>query len=216
MTRAKASGAKPERMFTGLVEEIGTVERLWRERDGWWLSVRAERALTDLAVSHSIAVNGACLTVTALSEAAFTVGLAPETVRRTNLGELQPGEGVNLERALPADGRVGGHFVQGHVDGVGVIRALRPEDDSLWVTVETPPELLRYIVPKGFVAVDGVSLTVVEVFPDSFNFMLIAYSQEHIVLPRKSTGARVNLEVDMLGKYVERFVQGATDAVRND
>ena len=216
MTRAKASGAKPERMFTGLVEEIGTVERLWRERDGWWLSVRAERALTDLAVSHSIAVNGACLTVTALSEAAFTVGLAPETVRRTNLGELQPGEGVNLERALPADGRVGGHFVQGHVDGVGVIRALRPEDDSLWVTVETPAELLRYIVPKGFVAVDGVSLTVVEVFPDAFNFMLIAYSQEHIVLPRKTTGARVNLEVDMLGKYVERFVQGGTDAVRND
>ncbi len=203
-------------MFTGLVEEIGTVERLWREHDGWWLSVRAERALTDLDVSHSIAVNGACLTVTALSEAAFTVGLAPETVRRTNLGELQPGEGVNLERALPADGRVGGHFVQGHVDGVGVIRALRPEDDSLWVTVESPAELLRYIVPKGFVAVDGVSLTVVEVFPDSFNFMLIAYSQEHIVLPRKSTGARVNLEVDMLGKYVERFVQGATDAVRND
>jgi len=203
-------------MFTGLVEEIGTVERLWREHDGWWLSVRAERALTDLDVSHSIAVNGACLTVTALNEAAFTVGLAPETVRRTNLGELQPGEGVNLERALPADGRVGGHFVQGHVDGVGVIRALRPEDDSLWVTVETPAELLRYIVPKGFVAVDGVSLTVVEVFPDAFNFMLIAYSQEHIVLPRKTTGARVNLEVDMLGKYVERFVQGGTDAVRND
>jgi|ETNmetMinimDraft_33_1059910.scaffolds.fasta_scaffold56060_2 riboflavin synthase len=203
-------------MFTGLVEEIGTVERLWREHDGWWLSVRAERALTDLDVSHSIAVNGACLTVTALSEAAFTVGLAAETVRRTNLGELQPGEGVNLERALPADGRVGGHFVQGHVDGVGVIRALRPEDDSLWVTVESPAELLRYIVPKGFVAVDGVSLTVVEVFPDAFNFMLIAYSQDHIVLPRKTTGARVNLEVDMLGKYVERFVQGGTDAVRND
>ena len=203
-------------MFTGLVEEIGTVERLWREHDGWWLSVRAERALTDLDVSHSIAVNGACLTVTALSEAAFTVGLAAETVRRTNLGELQPGEGVNLERALPADGRVGGHFVQGHVDGVGVIRALRPEDDSLWVTVESPAELLRYIVPKGFVAVDGVSLTVVEVFPDAFNFMLIAYSQEHIVLPRKTTGARVNLEVDMLGKYVERFVQGGTDAVGND
>jgi riboflavin synthase len=180
------------------------------------LSVRAERALTDLDVSHSIAVNGACLTVTALNEAAFTVGLAPETVRRTNLGELQPGEGVNLERALPADGRVGGHFVQGHVDGVGVIRALRPEDDSLWVTVESPAELLRYIVPKGFVAVDGVSLTVVEVFPDAFNFMLIAYSQEHIVLPRKTTGARVNLEVDMLGKYVERFVQGGTDAVGND
>jgi riboflavin synthase len=203
-------------MFTGLVEEIGTVERLWREHDGWWLSVRAERALTDLDVSHSIAVNGACLTVTALSEAAFTVGLAPETVRRTNLGELQPGEGVNLERALPADGRVGGHFVQGHVDGVGVIRALRPEDDSLWVTVESPAELLRYIVRTVFVALYGVRLALHDGQPDAFNFMLIAYSQEHIVLPRKTTGARVNLEVDMLGKYVERFVQGGTDAVGND
>ena len=203
-------------MFTGLVEEIGTVKKLWRERDGWWLAVRAERVLPDLAVSHSIAVNGACLTVTDLSEAAFTVGLAPETVRRTNLGDLHPGEGVNLERALQANGRVGGHFVHGHVDGTGVIREMRPEKDSLWFTVETRPNLLRYIVPKGFVAVDGVSLTVVEVFPDAFTFMLIAYSQEHIVLPRKTSGTHVNLEVDILGKYVEQFLQGATDAVRND
>ena len=203
-------------MFTGLVEEIGTVKKLWRERDGWWLAVRAERVLPDLAVSHSIAVNGACLTVTDLSEAAFTVGLAPETVRRTNLGDLHPGEGVNLERALQANGRVGGHFVHGHVDGTGVIREMRPEKDSLWFTVETRPNLLRYIVPKGFVAVDGVSLTVVEVFPDAFTFMLIAYSQEHIVMPRKTSGTHVNLEVDILGKYVEQFLQGATDAVRND
>ena len=211
-----STATKLKRVFTGLVEEIGTVERLWRERAGWWLAVRAERVLLDLAVSHSIAVNGACLTVTDLSEAAFTVGLAPETVRRTNLGDLQPGEGVNLERALQADGRVGGHFVHGHVDGTGVIREMRPEKDSLWVTVETREKLLRYIVPKGFVAVDGVSLTVVEVFPDAFTFMLIAYSQEHIVLPRKTSGTHVNLEVDILGKYVEQFVQGATDAVRND
>ncbi|MDP6792424.1 MAG: riboflavin synthase [Anaerolineales bacterium] len=203
-------------MFTGLVEEIGTVKKLWRERDGWWLAVRAERVMPDLAVSHSIAVNGACLTVTDLSEAAFTVGLAPETVRRTNLGDLHPGEGVNLERALQANGRVGGHFVHGHVDGTGVIREMRPEKDSLWFTVETRPNLLRYIVPKGFVAVDGVSLTVVEVFPDAFTFMLIAYSQEHIVLPRKTSGTHVNLEVDILGKYVEQFLRGATDAVRND
>ena len=203
-------------MFTGLVEEIGTVKKMWRERDGWWLAVRAERVLPGLAVSHSIAVNGACLTVTDLSEATFTVGLAPETVRRTNLGDLHRGEGVNLERALQADGRVGGHFVHGHVDGTGVIREMLPEKDSLWVTVETRAKLLRYIVPKGFVAVDGVSLTVVEVFPDAFTFMLIAYSQEHIVLPRKTSGTHVNLEVDILGKYVEQFLQGATDAVRND
>ncbi len=203
-------------MFTGLVEEIGTVERLWREHEGWWLTVRSERVLADLDVSHSIAVNGACLTVTDSCEDVFTVGLAPETVRRTNLGDLQPGEGVNLERALPADGRVGGHFVQGHVDGTGVIRKMQPEDDSLWVTVGTEAELLRYIVPKGFVAVDGVSLTVVDVLPDAFTFMLIAYSQQHVVLPRKISGADVNLEVDMLSKYVERFVHGATDAVRDD
>ncbi len=203
-------------MFTGLVEEIGTVKKLWRERDGLWLAVRAERVLPGLAVSHSIAVNGACLTVTDLNEATFTVGLAPETVRRTNLGDLHRGEGVNLERALQADGRVGGHFVHGHVDGTGVIREMLPEKDSLWVTVETRANLLRYIVPKGFVTVDGVSLTVVEVFPDAFTFMLIAYSQEHIVLPRKTSGTHVNLEVDILGKYVEQFLQGATDAVRND
>ena len=209
-----ATKLKP--MFTGLVEEIGTVKKMWRERDGFWLAVRAERVLPGLAVSHSIAVNGACLTVTDLSEATFTVGLAPETVRRTNLGDLHRGEGVNLERALQADGRVGGHFVHGHVDGTGVIREMLPEKDSLWVTVETRAKLLRYIVPKGFVAVDGVSLTVVEVFPDAFTFMLIAYSQEHIVLPRKTSGTHVNLEVDILGKYVEQFVQGATDAVRND
>jgi riboflavin synthase len=214
--KRKSTATKSKRMFTGLVEEIGTVKKLWRERDGWWLAVRAERVMPDLAVSHSIAVNGACLTVTDLSEAAFTVGLAPETVRRTNLGDLHPGEGVNLERALQANGRVGGHFVHGHVDGTGVIREMRPEKDSLWFTVETRPNLLRYIVPKGFVAVDGVSLTVVEVFPDAFTFMLIAYSQEHIVLPRKTSGTHVNLEVDILGKYVEQFLRGATDAVRND
>ena len=202
-------------MFTGLVEEIGKVERLWREREGWWLTVRAVRVLADLDVSQSIAVNGACLTVTDLAENAFTVGLAPETMRRTNLGDLQLGEGVNLERSLAANGRVGGHFVQGHVDGKGVIRKMQPEDNSLWVEVGTSEELLRYIVPKGFVAVDGVSLTVVDIFPDAFTFMLISYSQQHVMLPQKMSGSYVNLEVDMLSKYVERFVHGATDAVRD-
>ena len=202
-------------MFTGLVEEIGKVERLWREREGWWLTVRAVRVLADLDVSQSIAVNGACLTVTDLAENAFTVGLAPETMRRTNLGDLQLGEGVNLERSLAANGRVGGHFVQGHVDGKGVIRKMQPEDNSLWVEVGTSEELLRYIVPKGFVAVDGVSLTVVDILPDAFTFMLISYSQQHIMLPQKMSGSYVNLEVDMLSKYVERFVHGATDAVRD-
>lgn len=201
-------------MFTGIVEEIGTVEALGEIAGGWSLTVRASTVLEDSRPGHSIAINGACLTVTGLTDATFTVGLSPETLRRTNLGDLRPGDEVNLERSLAFNGRIGGHFVQGHVDGTGVIRAFRPEGDSLWVTVAAPRELLRYIVPKGYVAVDGASLTAVDVWEDAFTFMLVAYTQQHITLPRKPVGSRVNLEVDMLGKYVERFVREAYEAYR--
>lgn len=201
-------------MFTGIVEEIGTVEALGEVAGGWSLTVRASTVLEDSRPGHSIAINGACLTVTGLTDATFTVGLSPETLRRTNLGDLRPGDEVNLERSLAFNGRIGGHFVQGHVDGTGVIRAFRPEGDSLWVTVAAPRELLRYIVPKGYVAVDGASLTAVDVLEDAFTFMLVAYTQQHITLPRKPVGSRVNLEVDMLGKYIERFVREAYEAYR--
>jgi riboflavin synthase len=144
--------------------------------------------------------------VTNLTDHSFTVGLSPETLRRTNLGDLKPGDGVNLERSLALNGRLGGHFVQGHIDGTGVVRAFHPEGDSLWVAVAAPAALLRYIVPKGYIAVDGTSLTVVDVLDDAFTFMLVAYTQQHITLPRKSIGSRVNLEVDMLSKYVEKFM----------
>jgi riboflavin synthase len=200
-------------MFTGLVEEIGTVRRIWTTDKGLMLSVDAEHVLNDVKVSDSIAINGVCLTVTTVSADSFVVGIAPETQRRTNLGNLQPGGLVNLERSLPFNGRVGGHFVQGHVDGTGVIMEMSSEDESLWVKVEASEELLRYMVPKGFVSVDGVSLTVVNVFPNAFDFMLISYSQEHVILPRKIVGELVNLEVDLLGKYVERFVEGITHAI---
>jgi len=201
-------------MFTGIIEEIGTVETLTQVNGGWSLTVRAKTVLEDAALGHSIAVNGACLTVTDLTDQTFTVGLSPETLRRTNLGDLQPGDGVNLERSLAANGRIGGHFVQGHVDGTGVVRAFRPEGDSLWVTVAAEPALLRYIVPKGYIAVDGASLTVVDVLADAFTFMLIAYTQRHITLPRKPVGSRVNLEVDALAKYAEKFIQEAYHAIR--
>lgn len=203
-------------MFTGLVEEIGTIRRIWTAGEGLVLSVNAEQVLSDMKVSDSIAINGACLTVTEISAGSFAVGIAPETQRRTNLGNLQPGDLVNLERPLLFNGRIGGHFVQGHVDGTGVIMDMSPEDESLWVKVEASEELLRYIVPKGFVSVDGVSLTVVNIFPNAFNFMLISYSQKHVILPRKTVGELVNLEVDMLGKYVERFVEGITHAIRQN
>lgn len=203
-------------MFTGLVEEIGTVRRVWVADKGLILSVNAEQVLNDVKVSDSIAINGACLTVTEVSLGSFAVGIAPETQRCTNLGNLKSGDLVNLERPLRFNGRIGGHFVQGHVDGTGVILEMSPEDESLWVKVRAPEELLRYVVPKGFISVDGVSLTVVNVFPNAFNFMLISYSQEHVVLPRKTVGELVNLEVDMLGKYVARFVEGITHAIRQN
>ncbi|WP_322510475.1 riboflavin synthase [Chloroflexus sp.] len=201
-------------MFTGIIEEIGIVESLAMVDGGWSLTVQARTVLQGATLGHSVAVNGACLTVTALSDHSFTVGLSPETLRRTNLGDLRPGDGVNLERSLAADGRIGGHFLQGHVDGTGIIRAFRPEGDSLWVTVAAGPELLRYIVPKGYIAVDGTSLTVVDVLPDGFTFMLVAYTQQHITLPRKPIGSRVNLEVDVLAKYVEKLIREAPYAIR--
>ncbi len=158
----------------------------------------------------SIAVNGICLTVSALDETGFTVGLAPETRKRTSLDALVAGSPVNLERSVTPTTRMGGHFVQGHVDGTGTITEFRPDGDALWVTVKVLPELMRYIVNKGYIAIDGTSLTVVDTGEDWFNVTLIAYTQAHIVLPGKQTGSLVNIEVDVLGKYVERLMTHQT------
>ena len=193
-------------MFTGIVEEVGRVQRLWQIDGGWQLRVAAASVLADVQLGHSIAINGTCLTVTEFNSESFTVGLSPETLRCTNLGDLLPAAEVNLERSLAANGRIGGHFVQGHVDGTGVIAKKQPEGDSLWLTIEAAPDLLRLIVPKGYVAIDGTSLTVVDVTSTYFTFMLVAYTQTHITLPRKPAGDRVNIEVDILGKYVKSLV----------
>ena len=197
-------------MFTGIVEEMGTVaaiSNLDSEDGGVEMKLQADTVLEKTKLGDSIAVNGTCLTVTKLEPGAFMVGLAPETLRRTNLGQLKTGSLVNLERSLAADGRVGGHFVQGHVDGTGVIEQKRQEKDAIWLTIK--PEnrgLLKYIVPKGYIAVDGTSLTVVNVTDSTFDFMLIPYTQEHIIVPRKAVGDAVNLEVDITGKYIEKFL----------
>jgi riboflavin synthase len=203
-------------MFTGIVEEVGAMESLSEVAGGWSLTVNARTVLEGTRLGDSLAVNGACLTVTALAADGFTVGLSPETLRRTNLGALRPGDSVNLERSLTMSGRVGGHFVQGHVDGTGEVRAFRPEGDSLWVTVGAAPDLLRYIVPKGYIAVDGVSLTAVSVLPDAFTFMLVAYTQRRTTLPGKPADSRVNLEVDILGKYIEKFIGGGNNAAQRN
>jgi riboflavin synthase len=193
-------------VFTGIIEEIGRVEWLGERAGGVALRVGARTVVQDLRLGDSISVNGACLTVTEVTGGSFSVGLSPETLRRTNLGELRPGDEVNLERALAVGGRLGGHYVQGHVDGVGTIVGRRPEGDSLWMTFEAPADLLRYLVVKGFVAVDGISLTITERQGATFSVALVAYTQGAVTLPRKPVGARVNLEVDIIAKYVESLL----------
>lgn len=194
-------------MFTGIVEELGEVQEITQTGGGTELILVGSLASQGTGLGDSIAVNGVCLTVTALSGARLTFGIAPETLARTNLGELQAGHKVNLERSLPADGRLGGHFVQGHVDGTGTLASLEPDQDSLRVAVAAPAELLRYMVPKGYVAVDGTSLTLIDVLEDRFTFMLVDYTRQHIAFPSRPLGSRVNLEVDILAKYAEKFLR---------
>lgn len=191
-------------MFTGIVEEIGTVIRAQRAGAGYALEIQARQVLEGTRLGDSIAVNGVCLTVTRLGSTGFTAGLSPETRARSNLVQLQPGDRVNLERSLTPTSRLGGHFVQGHVDGVGKLTSKRAEQDSLRIEIAAPSSLMRYIVPKGFIALDGVSLTVVDVGPDWFTVVLIAYTQTQITLAGRGPGQVVNIEVDILGKYVEK------------
>lgn len=198
-------------LFTGIVEEMGQIKHLGiAEHGGFDMKIGAKTVLEGVNLGDSIAVNGTCLTVTRFDTqtSEFTVGLSPETLRKTSLVELSPGSLVNLERAVQPTTRMGGHFVQGHVDGTGEIVSKEAEDDSLWVKVKASKKLLKYIVPKGFISVDGTSLTVVDVFDeeDCFNFMLVAYTQQNVVIPLKEVGQKVNLEVDILGKYVERLL----------
>ncbi len=194
-------------MFTGIVEEVGEVRTLSSEGGAHTLTLRGEVAARETSLGDSIAINGVCLTVTSIAGSLLTFGLAPETLSRTNLGDLKAGGGVNLERSLPANGRIGGHFVQGHIDGTGKLAETTPDGDSLRVTVTAPPELLHYMVPKGYIAVDGTSLTLIDVLPDSFTFMLVAYTLQNITLPTRAIGDRVNLEVDILAKYSEKFLR---------
>lgn len=170
------------------------------------LTIRAKRALEGTKPGDSVSLNGVCLTVTRRDETTFSFGCTPETLRRTNLGQLVPGDKVNLERALTPGSPMGGHFVQGHVDATGIIVARRNEEESLWLEIGLDAGLMKYVVPKGFVAVDGISLTVVDVFEDRFTVMLVAWTQQHVTLSAKPPGSLVNIEVDMLGKYVERIV----------
>ena len=193
-------------MFTGIVEEIGSVRAA---RPGQ-LTITAQKVLEDTGPGDSIAVNGVCLTVTEFAPDYFSVDVMPETLQRTNLGALRSGDGVNLERPLAVGGRFGGHFVQGHVDGVGRVRSVTPQGEALLLKFEARPEIMRYVVEKGFIAVDGVSLTVVQCNSTSFGVSLVRYTLENTTLSVRRPGDTMNLEVDIIAKYVERLREGGT------
>jgi riboflavin synthase len=199
-------------LFTGIVEEVGRVRGVLPGSRAGALSIAARTVLEGTRVGDSIAVNGVCLTVTSLSDNEFTADVMPETLRKTGLGQLRPGDPVDLERAMPADGRFGGHIVSGHIDGTGRIREVRVEQNARVVTVEAPRHVLDLMVEKGSIAVDGVSLTVVEVGPASFTVSLIPHTVANTVLLEKRAGDVVNLENDIVGKYVEKLLsrQGAS------
>jgi riboflavin synthase len=193
-------------MFTGLIEAVGFVSELTRTVSGFTLAIRTPLG-SDLQPGESVAVNGVCLTVTKSDAAGWVADIGPETARVTTLGSLPPGHPVNLERSMRADGRFGGHFVQGHTDGVGLVDSIRQDGESYWIAVRVPPELEPFIIVKGSIAIDGVSLTVARLERALLHVMIIPFTWGHTALSSLRGGDRVNLECDMVGKYVARSME---------
>ncbi|MBI2867227.1 MAG: riboflavin synthase, partial [Chloroflexi bacterium] len=191
-------------MFTGIVEEVGVV----KASEPGALTIGARAVLKGATLGASIAVNGVCLTVAARDRASFTVHVVPETLARTNLGSLRPGDAVNLERALSFSSRLGGHLVQGHIECRGAVRSVEQDGEALLMSIEAPARYRKYIVPKGFIAVDGVSLTVIETHDGAFTVTLVPFTRRRTTLGDKRPGGAVNLETDIIARYVERLLQG--------
>ena len=192
-------------MFTGIVEECGTVLDVLKNGVSGSVQIQASTVLEGTKTGDSIAVNGVCLTVTKLTKSSFTADVMAETFRRTNLGNLGKNSRVNLERAMAADGRFGGHIVSGHIDGTGIISRIKEEGNAVWIYISAPQSILNLIVEKGSVAVDGISLTVAAVSDKEFAVSVIPHTRENTALSGKKTGAVVNLENDIIGKYVQKL-----------
>ena len=193
-------------MFTGIVEEVGQIARVQPGAHSAVLHIRATAVLDDLKIGDSVAVNGVCLTVTTLTKDGFTADVMHETMNRSGLSTLRTGSPVNLERAMPANGRFGGHIVSGHVDGQGTITSVQRDDNAVWYTIAAEPGLLRYVVEKGSITVDGISLTVARVSEQDFAISAIPHTVAVTILRAKGPGDQVNLETDILGKYVEKLL----------
>lgn len=193
-------------MFTGIVEEIGTVVSISKGVQSSKLTLQGDVIFEDMHIGDSIAVNGVCLTVTTKTSNTFTVDVMAETLRRSSLGSLTNGSKVNMERAMAANGRFGGHIVSGHIDGTGVIESFVKEDNAVWVTIKTPSKILKYIIEKGSITIDGISLTVACVDSDCFKVSLIPHTAANTTLLSKKPGDIVNLENDVVGKYIDKLL----------
>lgn len=201
-------------MFTGIIEEIGKVKAIERGANSIRLTIAVKKILDDIHIGDSICTNGVCLTVTTFDNDSYTADVMPETMSRTNFKDLRINDLVNCERAMPANGRFGGHIVSGHIDGTGVISKMTRDDKAIRVKIETRPEILRYIVEKGSITIDGISLTVTDVSSYDFGVSIIQHTQDETTLTKKKIGDTVNLENDIVGKYIEKFVGNIT--ARND
>ena len=193
-------------MFTGIIEELGVVANIQRTGDSFVLTIEAKKILEDVHLGDSIAVNGVCLTVTSFTSKQFTVDVMPETVKASSLNALKRGSKVNLERAMAAGGRFGGHFVSGHIDGTGVIKSKKKLENAIYYEIEAPSDILRYVIVRGSITVDGTSLTVFGVTDETFTLSLIPHTLSESIIGLKDSGDIVNLECDMIGKYVGHFL----------
>lgn len=196
-------------MFTGIIEETGTLCEMKKGARSAQVRIRCHKVLKGTRVGDSIAVNGICLTATSVAKDSFTADVMAETMRRSSLSELSVPGTVNLERAMAADGRFGGHMVSGHIDGIGQITDIRQEENAVWYTVQAGQELLRYIVEKGSVALDGISLTVANVTEHEFQVSVIPHTRQETALTEKKPGSIINIECDVVGKYVEKLLSGS-------
>ena len=193
-------------MFTGIIEEIGTIKSINSNGISSQLCINANKILEDTKIGDSIAVNGVCLTVTSIKSNLFTADVMAETLRRSNLGSLIPQSKVNLERAMPANGRFGGHIVSGHIDGTGTIVETKPEGNAVWIKIICSDNLLKYIIHKGSITIDGISLTVAKVTDSDFSVSIIPHTAANTTLLQKKSGDVVNLENDVVGKYIEKLL----------
>lgn len=203
-------------MFTGIIEEVGKVASIHKQGEFAVITVSAKKVLADVKLGDSIAVNGVCLTVTSFTANQFTADVMSETLKRTSLGELKPSSPVNLERAMAANGRFGGHIVSGHIDGTGDIIEITPAHNSTWYRISANETLMRYIIEKGSITIDGISLTVVDVAENSFRVSIIPHTLAETNLGTKKVGSKVNLENDIVGKYIEQFLVKKSPLVASD